>query len=76
MNRFERNFDGNGEARLRYHQNDYDVVVPGGYVLCAVSGARIPIGDLRYWNADRQEAYASPEIALARYLELDGACGT
>jgi len=73
MNRFERNFSGRGEARLRYHQNDYDVLVPGGYVTCAVTGAQIAIEDLRYWNAEKQEAYASPEIALGRYLELKGA---
>lgn len=69
MNRFESNFGAGDQARLRYRQNDYDVVQRGRYVICAVSGARIPLEDLRYWNAELQEAYASPEIATRRYLE-------
>lgn len=73
MNRFESNFGAGGEARLRYLQNDYDVIQPGRYVVCAVSGARIALEDLRYWNADLQEAYGSAEIATKRYLDLDGA---
>lgn len=74
MNRLERDFGG-GEAKLRYMQNEYDVVLAGRYVTCAVTGARIPIEELKYWNADRQEPYASAEVALARYLELSGADG-
>ena len=70
MNRFERNFGNRGEAKLRYRQNDYDVIVSGGYVACAVTGARIALEELKYWNADRQEAYASAEVALQRYLAL------
>ena len=72
MNRFESNFGAGGEARLRYLQNDYTVVRSGRSVLCALSGARIPLEDLRYWNADLQEAYATPEIATRRYLEGSG----
>jgi hypothetical protein len=42
------------------------VIRPGHYVLCAVTGEPIPLEELRYWSADRQEAYASPEIATRR----------
>ena len=67
MNKHE--FSGrNGEARLRYLDSDFQVVVPGAYVTCAVTGRRIPLSDLRYWSVDRQEAYASPEIATRRLL--------
>lgn len=57
-------------AELRYGDGDYMVVKPGRYVLCAVSGVRIPLEALRYWNPERQEAYASPKEALARYREV------
>ena len=72
MNRFEGNFGSGTEARLRYLQNDYSVIRPGSHVLCGVTGARIPLEELRYWNAERQEAYASAEIAAARYDQLRG----
>ena len=35
----------------------------GDHVLCAVSGARIELEELRYWSVARQEAYATAEIA-------------
>jgi hypothetical protein len=37
-------------------------------VLCAVTGEAIPLAELRYWSAERQEAYASCEIATRRLL--------
>lgn len=36
---------------------------PGDHVLCAVTGERIALEELRYWSVRRQEAYASPEVA-------------
>jgi len=45
--------------------NGFRVLVPGDHVVCAKSGERIPLEDLRYWNVARQEAYATPEIATA-----------
>lgn len=52
-------------ARLHYMANGFRVLVPGDHVVCAKSGERIPLEDLRYWNVARQEAYATPEIATA-----------
>ncbi len=57
------------EAVLRYGDHDYVIVRPGRFVRCAVTGAAIPLDDLRYWNADLQEAYRGPEEALARWRE-------
>jgi hypothetical protein len=31
----------------------------------------IPIEELKYWNVEKQEVYASPKIALKRYKELN-----
>jgi hypothetical protein len=50
-------------ARLHYMANSFRVLSPGDHVLCAVSGERIAIEDLRYWSVARQEAYASSAIA-------------
>ena len=36
----------------------------GNYVLCAVTGDQIPLEMLRYWNADRQEAYKDAAASL------------
>lgn len=71
MNRYE-NPKGAGEAVIRYLDGDYQVVKPGGFVRCAVTGAIIPLEDLRYWSVERQEAYAGPEVAFQRYVETDG----
>jgi hypothetical protein len=58
----------NGEARLRYLDSDFQVVVPGSYVVCSVTGRRIPLSDLRYWSVDRQEPYIDAAAALKREL--------
>jgi hypothetical protein len=50
-------------ARLHFLANGFRVLVPGDHVACAVSGERIPIDELRYWSVERQEPYASAEIA-------------
>lgn len=55
-------------ATLHYGPNGFRVITPGAYVLCAVSGERIALEALRYWSAERQEAYASPEHATRRLL--------
>lgn len=57
-------------AVLQYEDGDFRVVRPGRYVLCAVSGVKIPLEALRYWNATLQEAYAGPAEALTRYKEV------
>jgi len=56
------------EARLYYGPNGFRVLSPGDHVICAVSGARIPLDLLRYWSVARQEAYASAELSSRRAL--------
>ncbi len=53
-----------GEAQIHYGPSDFTILEPGGYVICAVTGDRIPIDQLRYWNADRQEAYKDAYASL------------
>lgn len=56
-------------AKLSYGPNGFRVISPGHYVTCAVTGEQVPLEALRYWSADRQEAYASAEIATKRLLD-------
>ena len=55
--------NSNRSARLHYMANGFRVLSPGDHVVCAVTGARITLQDLRYWSVDRQEAFASAAIA-------------
>lgn len=50
-------------AKLHYMANSFRVLVPGDHVVCARTGERIPLEDLRYWSVARQEAYATAEAA-------------
>lgn len=59
-------------AQVRYEDADFTILRPGRFVLCAVTQAPILLEELRYWNVDRQEAYASATIAVARWRELNG----
>ena len=46
-------------ARLKYLNNSFEIIENGSYVLCAVSGKKIPLENLNYWNVDLQEPYFS-----------------
>jgi hypothetical protein len=62
MNAHDRDLTGKASdlAVLHYGDGEFAVLRPGAYVTCAVSGVPIPLPALRYWSAERQEAYASP----------------
>jgi hypothetical protein len=51
-------------ARLHYLPGTFRVLSNGDHVLCAVTGARIPLHELRYWSVDRQEAYVDAGASL------------
>lgn len=51
-------------ARLHYMAGTFRVLSPGDHVICAVTGQRIPIEELRYWSVARQEAYATAEASV------------
>lgn len=60
-------------AKLYYGPSSFRVLRPGSHVLCTVTGEEIPLAELRYWSAERQEAYVSCEVATRRLLGLDPA---
>jgi hypothetical protein len=59
---------GQGEAQVQYLDGDFRVISPGTYVRCAVTDARIPLDELKYWSVDLQEAYALPNAVLQRHF--------
>jgi len=46
-------------AKLKYLPNNFKVVNEGDHVICAVSGKKILLDQLTYWNVELQEAYFS-----------------
>ena len=72
MNAHDKDFGrANDLAMVRYGDGEIVVLRPGRHVLCAVTGKKIPLEALRYWNPKLQEAYASPAQALQRWRELN-----
>ena len=59
------------KAKLKFSPNNFQIVEDGEYVVCAVSGKRIALNQLTYWNVELQEAYFSPKEAQERYEELN-----
>jgi hypothetical protein len=52
-------------ARLHFLQGTFRVLTPGDHVVCAVTGRKIPLDELRYWSVARQEAYATAEASVS-----------
>ena len=42
----------------------FRVLGNGDHVVCAVTGKRIPLHELKYWSVDRQEPYADADASL------------
>ena len=51
-------------ATIKYLPNNFKIVEDGDHVICAVSGKKIYLDKLTYWNVELQEAYFS-------YVEAD-----
>ncbi len=68
MNRMEKP-RRDGQAVLRYQDGDFQVMSPGTFVVCAVTGREIPLAALKYWSVARQEAYADASAAAQRFAE-------
>ena len=54
-------------AKLKYLPNNFEIMEEGDHVICAISGKKIPLEKLTYWNVEEQEAYFSyVEAAIKR----------
>tara|TARA_Y100000590_G_scaffold440984_1_gene567071 strand:- start:382 stop:585 length:204 start_codon:yes stop_codon:yes gene_type:complete len=61
----------NNKAKIKFKSGSFEILENGDHVTCAVSGKKIPLDELVYWNVELQEAYFSPKEAQARYEELN-----
>ena len=55
------------KAKLIFKHNYFDIVEDGDHVLCAISGKKIQLQNLTYWNVELQEAYYSSLEANERF---------
>ena len=46
-------------AKIKYLPNNFEIIEEGDYVICAISGKKIAIEKLNYWNVEEQEPYFS-----------------
>ena len=46
-------------AKIKYLPNNFEIIEEGDHVICAISGKKISLNQLNYWNVDLQEAYYS-----------------
>ena len=58
-------------AKIKYLPNNFQVIEKGDYVECAVTGKKIEIENLTYWNVELQEAYYSYKEAFEKREELN-----
>ena len=53
-------------AKIKYLPNNFEVIQDGDHVICAISGKKISLQNLTYWNVEKQEAYFSYEEAALK----------
>ncbi len=53
-------------AKLKYMPNNFKVIEEGDHIICAVSGKKILLDQLTYWNVELQEAYFSYKEAFLK----------
>ena len=46
-------------AKLKYLPNNFEIIEDGDHVICSVSGKKISLNNLSYWNVELQEQYYS-----------------
>ena len=58
-------------AKIKYLPNNFQFIETCDYVECAVTGKKIEIENLTYWNVELQEAYFSYKEAFEKREELN-----
>ena len=59
-------------AKLKYLPNSFEIIEQGDHVICAMSGKKIFLDKLNYWNVELQEPYFSFIEAQQKREELEG----
>jgi len=56
---------GSGRAaRVHYLAGTFRLLSDGDHVVCAVTGSKISLHELKYWSVERQEPYVDAEASL------------
>jgi hypothetical protein len=58
------------EAKLRYLDADFQVILEGDYVRCAATGDAISLPNLRYWDVIRQLPFKTAEAAFEERFSI------
>ena len=58
-------------AKLKYLPNKFNIIEEEDHVICAVSGKKINLDKLTYWNVELQEAYYSYREAEEKNEKLN-----
>ena len=53
-------------AKIKYLPNKFTIIKEGDHVICAISGKKISLDKLTYWNVELQEAYFSYKEAFLK----------
>ena len=53
-------------AKLKYLPNNFEILEKGDHVICALSGKKIYLDQLVYWNVELQEPYFSYKEAFLK----------
>ena len=57
-------------AKLKYLPNNFKIIEDGDHVICAISGKKVLLENLNYWNVEMQEAYFSYAEASTKREKL------
>ena len=57
-------------AKLKYLPNNFEIIEEGDHVICAITGKKILLENLNYWNVDDQEPYFSYKEASIKKQKL------
>ena len=58
-------------AKLKYLPNNFEILENGDHVICAISGKKISLENLTYWNVELQEPYFSYKEADKRRADTN-----
>ena len=57
-------------AKLKYLPNNFEILEKGDHVICGLSGKKIYLDQLVYWNVELQEPYFSYKEAFLKNESL------
>jgi len=57
-------------AKLKYLPNNFEILENGDHVICSITGKKILIENLTYWNVEEQEPYYSYREASIKKEKL------